>query len=249
MAATFEGDLDSAKAVKEARNAAAGATAAGNPDAARYAVLRRLAPALKHDMVVNLQAASMMAEVMGARMEKGLPPGDELPANLARMNRLTREAVAGCLAVATWIEPSDEEAIELSAGVQDCVAVLSSNFSFRGFGIANAVAGERFPVNRTVLRNHLVAAMLCLTDEEDTPCELTVTHSCTPTAALLTIRSGQRLEPIDSHPVQVSYKQLAWADVQAMALEDSVECVRTGGEISLRLPRMVVTRPLRITPV
>src|SRR3954469_17635163 len=42
-------------------------------EAARYGVLRRLAPALKHDMVVNLQAVAMMAEVMGAKLEKGTP--------------------------------------------------------------------------------------------------------------------------------------------------------------------------------
>jgi len=34
-------------------------------ESARYGVLRRLAPSLKHDMVVNLQAVAMMAAETG----------------------------------------------------------------------------------------------------------------------------------------------------------------------------------------
>src|SRR4051812_49615183 len=64
-----------------------------NAEAARYSVLRRLAPALKHDMVVHLQAVAMMAEVLTARIEKGSPSVAELEGSISKMNRLARDAV------------------------------------------------------------------------------------------------------------------------------------------------------------
>jgi hypothetical protein len=82
-------------------------------EAARYGVLRRLAPALKHDMVVNLQAISMMAEVLNAKLERGSPAPAEFHASIAKLNRLARDAVANCLKVASWIEPGEDEGVRL----------------------------------------------------------------------------------------------------------------------------------------
>src|SRR4051812_6397367 len=86
-------------------------------EAARYGVLRRLGPALKHDMVVNLQAIAMMAEVMNAKLDRGSPDPAEFHTSIAKLNRLARDAVANCLKVAAWIEPGEDESVKLSEGV------------------------------------------------------------------------------------------------------------------------------------
>src|SRR3954454_12994332 len=78
-------------------------------EAARYGVLRRLAPSLKHDMVVNLQAVAMMAEVLNARLERGSPSPSEFQASISKLNRLARDAVMNCLKVAAWIQPVEDE--------------------------------------------------------------------------------------------------------------------------------------------
>ena len=57
-----------------------------------YGVLRRLAPSLKHDMVVNLQAVAMMAEMLNARIERGSVNPADLQSNISKLNRLAREA-------------------------------------------------------------------------------------------------------------------------------------------------------------
>ncbi|CAN5568090.1 hypothetical protein BH11PSE7_BH11PSE7_33930 [soil metagenome] len=244
MAAILMADFDGAQAAKQKAN-----EAPGHADAARYAILRRLAPALKHDMVVHLQAAAMMAEVIAARMDRGVPADDALQNNLSRLNRMARQAVAASLEVATWIEPAHDDAIELSAGVLECVAVVRSNFSFRGFEIVNDVVNESLPVSRTVLRNHLVAVMLCVTDDAQAPCVLTISHNCTETGALLTVRCSAPLAATDSQPVSVHYTPVRWPDVLAMALDDDVELTRSEIDTTLQISRMTVTRPLRITPV
>src|SRR5436190_16770491 len=116
-----------------AQGAAARKPGAG-AEAARYGLLRRLGPVLKHDMVVNLQAISMMAEVLNARLERGTgtPAPADLQANIAKINRLARDAVAGCLKVAAWIEPGEDQGVRLREGVDECLALLASNFTFRG---------------------------------------------------------------------------------------------------------------------
>ena len=248
MAVMLDSQLSQAKAHLQG-DAQGAASQPGNADAARYVVLRRLAPALKHDMVVNLQATAMMAEVMGARLDRGLSLDADLQKNLTRMNRLTREAVAGCLAVATWIEPADDETVDLAAGVQECVAVLRSNFSFRGFDIAHDEVEPGFPVSRAILRNHLVAAMLYLSDAATAPCEVVISHSCTAAEVSITVRCGNTLDHAGSSPTQLQGLPIKWQDVHAMALEDAVHSVLTSHQIDMRLARMVVTRPLRITPV
>src|SRR3569623_2075488 len=78
-------------------------------EAARYGVLRRLGPVLKHDMVVNLQAISMMAEVLNARLERGTDTPADFQSSISKLNRLARDAVAGCIKGAGGIEPGEDQ--------------------------------------------------------------------------------------------------------------------------------------------
>ena len=51
--------------------------------AAQHDILRRLAPPLRHDMVVHLQSLGMMAEALSARMERGGVAPEELQASVS----------------------------------------------------------------------------------------------------------------------------------------------------------------------
>ncbi|AEG94413.1 hypothetical protein [Ramlibacter tataouinensis] len=218
-------------------------------EAARYGVLRRLAPALKHDMVVNLQAVAMMAEVLNARLEKGTPAGGDLQKQVSKINRLAREAVLNCLQVAAWIEPSEDEGIRLREGVDECVALLRSNFNFRGFSVDNQVPDSGFEVSRVKLRNLLAAVLISLTDEAHSPGELLVQAQVGGGWASLSIVFVPRQEEDAAlPPFEPNYRALDWADVQALAAAESVELSREEGPVALRLPRMTAT-PLQIVPL
>lgn len=224
-----------------------------NAEAARYGVLRRLAPALKHDMVVNLQAVAMMAEVLSARLEKGSPSPADFEASVTRMNRLARDAVMTCLKVATWISPSEDESVRLREGVDECVALLRSSFNFRGCSLANEVPETEFEVSRVALRHLVAASLLSLADAAGQPSDLVATAEISPGFAVLTIRctprppeEGAGLDAIASEP---NYRALDWADVQALALAEGIELFRTQDQIVMRVPRMVATTPLQIAPL
>lgn len=218
-------------------------------EAARYSVLRRLAPALKHDMVVNLQAVAMMAEVLNARLERGLTNPNEFQRSVSKINRLAREAVLTCLDVAAWIEPGEDEGIRLRAGVDECVALLAGNFNFRGFSILNEVPDVDFEVSREALRNLLSASLITLTDACATPAEVSLKAEVSGGFAVLTVRCEARQSDPDTAPFAVGYRQLDWTDVQALAVAESVELFRTADQIVMRIARAVPTRPLQIVPV
>ena len=218
-------------------------------EAARYSVLRRLAPALKHDMVVNLQAVAMMAEVLNARLERGLTNPNEFQKSVSKINRLAREAVMTCLDVAAWIEPGEDEGIRLREGVDECVGLLAGNFNFRGFSISNDVPDVEFEVSREALRNLLSASLITLTDAAPAPAEVLVSAEVSAGFAVLTVRCELRESDAEALPFAVTYRELDWSDVQALAVAESVELFRTADQIVMRFPRSVATTPLQIVPV
>lgn len=228
---------------------AAGRKARAGAEAARYAVLRRLGPVLKHDMVVNLQAISMMAEVLNARIERAAPSPADFQANISKLNRLAREAVASCLKVAAWIEPGEDQGIGLAEGVDECIALLASNFNFRGFAVTRDVAEADFQVWRIAVRNLLVASLITLTDTATGPCHVHVKAEVRNGIAEISVQVSPREQPVDALSFEPSYRLLDWADVQALADAESVELIRDGDRITMRMPRAVATAPLQIAPV
>lgn len=218
-------------------------------EAARYSVLRRLAPALKHDMVVNLQAVAMMAEVLNARLERGLSNPNELQKSVSKINRLAREAVMSCLDVAAWIEPGEDEGIRLRDGVDECLGLLAGNFNFRGFSIDPEVPDVDFEVSREALRNLLCAALITLTDAAASPADVLVKAEVAAGFAVLTVRCEARAADPDAMPFAVAYRELDWSDVQALASAESVELLRTCDQIVMRIPRAIASTPLQIVPV
>lgn len=232
----------------------AGAVAAqphrrADAEAARYGVLRRLAPALKHDLVVHLQAVAMMAEVLNARLEKGTPPTGDLQKSVSKINRLAREAVLNSLRVAAWIEPADDEGVLLREGVEECIALLRSNFNFRGFSLTNQAPESGFEVSRVVLRNVLAAVLISLTDEAPGPGELVIDAQTAGGWATLGVTFVPHGDDSEVVPFEPNYRALDWADVQALAESESAELAREAGRTVLRLPRLVATTPLQIAPL
>ncbi|MDB5875510.1 MAG: hypothetical protein JWQ07_4952 [Ramlibacter sp.] len=218
-------------------------------ESARYGVLRRLGPVLKHDMVVNLQAISMMAEVLHARLERGTPTPADFQANISKLNRLARGAVASCLNVAAWIEPGEEQGVRLRQGIDECLALVATNFNFRGFAVTVEVPESDFQVWRIALRNLLVASLISLTDASSGPCNVLVKAEVRGNVAEITVHVTPREDSVDALLFEPNYRHLDWSDVQALAVAEAVELVRGPDEIVMRMPRAVATAPLQIAPV
>lgn len=243
VATQFQGTMSTQTSARRPRS---------NSEAARYGVLRRLAPALKHDMVVHLQAVAMLAEVLTARLERGTPSPADFEASIGKMNRLARDAVMTCLKVAGWMAPSEDETVRLREGVEDCVSLLRSSFNFRGCTLANEVPDADFEVSRVALRHLVAASLLSLADAAGKPSDLIVLTEISPGFAVLTVRCTPRSDNdgvVDAIAAEPGYRAIDWNDVQALALAEGIELLRTQEQIVMRIPRMVATTPLQIAPV
>ena len=203
-------------------------------EAARYALLRRLAYAMRHHMVVHLQPIGMITEVMERRLKSPSPDLGQVQESMAKINGFSRAAVQSCLDVVSWLAPEDGARVALDAGVEECVTLLRSNLNFRGFTLRNETGVAPASVARAGLRNVLPACLLALTDPAS-PAEVVISAELKPPAALLTLRM---------HATEVSagfagdppYRWLEWPEVQALASADGIGLEHHDQEVRLTLP-------------
>ncbi|WP_299793376.1 hypothetical protein [Ramlibacter sp.] len=218
--------------------------------AAQHDILRRLTPPLRHDMVVHLQSLGMMAEALSARMERGAVQSDDLASSVSKLNRLSRQAVARCLEVSTWMEPAEDDTTALREAVQEVVRLLSTSVNFRGYDLRAELGDGEFEVSRSAARFLVAAAILTLTDAAPGPGEIVVRTEQSSSHGVVAVEYQpqpegtftQMHEPGGDAP-------LSWIEVQALASQHAVELLRNGQAIILRLPRAVVTTPLKMVPV
>ena len=218
--------------------------------AAQHDILRRLTPPLRHDMVVHLQSLGMMAEALSARMERGAVASDDLAGSVSKLNRLSRQAVARCLDVCTWMEPAEDDTIHLGDGVTEVVRLLSTSLNFRGFDLRCEPCEGEFEVTRSALRFLLAAAILTLTDAAPAPGEVAVRTEHSSTHGVIAVE--YQPEPAETAFTQMHESgeaPLSSLEVQALASQHGVEMLRNGQAIILRLPRAVVTSPLKMVAV
>jgi hypothetical protein len=217
--------------------------------AAQHDILRRLAPPLRHDMVVHLQSLGMMAEALSARMDRGTVAQEDLQNSVSKLNRLSRQAVARCLEVGTWLEPGEDDTIALRDGVTEVVRLLSTSLNFRGFDLRTEMADGEFDVCRSAVRFLLAASILALADAAPGPGEIAVRTEPSSSHGVIAVEYQPQPEGSFTQPHEAGETPLAWPEVQALAVQHDAELLRSGQAIIIRLPRAVVTSPLKMVPV
>ncbi|MEY2619631.1 MAG: hypothetical protein RL522_2633 [Pseudomonadota bacterium] len=223
-------------------------------EAARYAVLRRIGPTLRHDLIVNLQAIGMMTEVATARLDRGIPPLADLQHLLSRIQRGTRGAIADSLRAASWLAPPEDDRIGLREGVLECLALVRSGLEFRGYSVQADVEQTDFEVSSASLRPLLLAGLLHLADCERAPGALTVIAQLDPGHATLLLTrtpagSAVPSDADDSGDAAIAYRPLQAQDVQALAQGGRADLQLQDRRILMRLQRLVPTSPLQIAPL
>ncbi len=207
-------------------------------EAARYALLRRLAPAIRHNMAGGLQPISMIAAMLEKRLQSPSPDLAIIARNAAAMNTLSREAAACCMDLMTWLAPKDNAVVTIKAGVADAIGLITTDLSFRGFTLVNETTEDDTPVLRNTLRNVLMASLITLTDAFEAPANVVLTSK--PEAeggtTLIDIQLVKSESDVMTSGSLSAYRQLTWADVEALAQAESVSLAYTDSSAQLRLP-------------
>jgi hypothetical protein len=203
-------------------------------EATRYALLRRLTLAMRHQLVVHLQPMGLITELLERRLQQPEPPLAQIRDSMDKVHTLSRAAVQACLDVVSWLAPDPAERVPVQDGVRECVDLLRSSFSFRGFALSDRIDAAPQQVSRGALRQVLPAALLALTDRAASPAELVVTAEPRGdgVALLLALRQSAG-EP--GFPGNQPYRLVEWDDVALLAEAEGVRLHRMDGTAQLVL--------------
>ncbi|WP_326539813.1 hypothetical protein [Pseudorhodoferax sp.] len=191
-------------------------------EAARYAVLRRMGSAIRHQIAGSLQPVSMIASLVERRVQAPSPNLDALRRNCGEMSTLARSASAECVALMAWLAPHEGEQVPLNKGVEECLHLLTTELSFRGFAVQDATQDVDAPVARQTLRTMLPACLMALTDASASQALVRIGASVEGAAISLSLSLSPALDADTEAQRAKAYRPLSWADVKALARAEGV---------------------------
>lgn len=222
-------------------------------EAARYAVLNRLMPVLRHDVAGAMQSPRMLLMVLDKRLQAADPDLPAIAKNVASINTLTKQATADCMEALSWVASSEDIRVSLRSHVDKTIALLAMELNVNGLTLVNGVADEA-SASQSFLRSVFMGAVLAFCDQHTEGGTLGVTFEPaaegsemsaqlhlrmqTQTQTEMTILTADHAAPRSaaSQDVVRKYRMIGWPDVQAMAQSCGVLMTRGDGWLTLNLP-------------
>ncbi|MDP1740158.1 MAG: hypothetical protein Q8K71_01855 [Polaromonas sp.] len=201
-------------------------------EAARYALLRRIAPAIRHHMAGTLQPIGMISAILERRLQAPTPDMAVLRDSCKSISALSRTAAGASMNLISWVAPRENGIVLLEAGVEECVGMLSTDLAFRGFTLANRVAAADVNVSQVALRTVFTASLIALTDAAPAPASVLVTSDLTGDTARVCISVAAQ-EGASTAQDPRSYRDLGWDDVQALASAEQVSISHSANKVEL----------------
>ena len=202
-------------------------------EAARYAVLRRLSPCLRHNLVRPLQPIGLIYGVMSHKLSADEPDLPTLRTQVEKINDFAKSALSECHYVGSWLAPEAGALTELGEGVKECVSLLATMLHFCGFRLENEVAEMPVQLQRDALRMVLIAALLELTDSLSEPATIAISATVLKKDVAVFLQVSDRREG-SVERYDDGYRKLVWSDVQALAAEEDVKLSREESQVTLR---------------
>jgi hypothetical protein len=203
-------------------------------EAARYALLRRIAPAIRHHMAGTLQPIGMISAILERRLQAPTPDMAVLRENCKSINALSRTAAGASMNLISWVAPRENGIVLLESGVEECLGMLSTDLAFRGFTIVNRVTAADVHVSQAALRTVFTASLIALTDAALAPASVLVTSELTGDTARVCI-SVTPEEGASAAQEPRSYRNLGWDDVAALAGAEQVSIAHGVNRVELGL--------------
>ncbi|MEY3871246.1 MAG: hypothetical protein RLZZ296_241 [Pseudomonadota bacterium] len=212
-------------------------------EAARYALLRRLAPSIRHHLVGEFQPIGMVATMMDRRLQSEAPNLIHLRENSAAVGKLSRTAANTCMNLMSWLAPKKGAVTRLDSGVLDCLSLITTECRFRGFVIVDQISDMPVEVSLMALRTVLPAALLALSDQQSGPADIVLTASMVDGGVALSVLRRPAERSADNSP-GTDYRALTWSDVAALAQAESVGFTQSADTVQLTFLEAVHTSGL-----
>jgi hypothetical protein len=201
-------------------------------EAARYALLRRVAPALRHHLAGTLQPIGMVAAIMDRRLQAAQPDLTVIRDSSKSISTLTRSAASASMALLTWLAPKENSVGPLHTSVEECVGMLTTDLAFRGFSVSNTIEASDIATSVYALRSVFTAALIALTDAALTPARIVISSDAADGQIRVVISVSSEPGAVATDDPQ-SYRKLSWDDVQALATADQVGLIHEAGRAEM----------------
>lgn len=204
-------------------------------EAARYALMRRIAPALRHHMAGTLQPIGMISAILERRLQGPEPDMAVLRENGKSISTLSRSAASACMNLITWVAPRENGVVPVHTGVEECVGMLATDLAFRGFTVTNQIVAAEVTAPVVALRTVFTAALIALTDASPAPASIVLSSEAVDghTRVLIAVTCGADAAA-SSEPRQ--YRQLDWDDVNALAAAEKISLSHDNTRVEMRFP-------------
>lgn len=193
-------------------------------EAARYALLRRLTLAMRHRMVVHLQPIGLITQVIERRLRDTAPDMARIGEDMGKVNDFARSAVDANLDVVSWLAPEAAKATALEAGIAECVDLLGSHLSFRGFQLRHEAGGGAHQVAQAAVRTLLPAVLFGVSDDAQAPAEIVVRGEREAAAVQVQVRPTSGSGGDGALP---PYRPLGWEEIRALAVAEGAHLDRS----------------------
>ena len=209
-------------------------------EAARYALMRRLLPAIRHNLAGTLQPIGMMSAMLERRLKGVTPDMAQLAKNSQALTTLSREAASTSLNLMTWLAPKDNELIAVNSAVEESLGLMATELSFRGFSLDNQTPESVAKLPKGMLRSVFTASLIALTDAFEPPASVVVSvqgegSDVRLRITLTAIAPNNLLTGVNQMP---TYRALQWADVLALADAEGVGIEQGEGFVQLNDARV-----------
>ena len=217
-----------------------------NIESACYALLQRLAPAIRHQLAGCFQPVTMMAAIIEKRLRTAAPDFPSLIKTSGDLRTFTTDAVRANLDLMGWIAPNLSAHVALGKGIGDALHMVATELSFRGFKLVNQTEALPAEVELCHVRGAFLASLLALTDAAVAPCSVLISasredHEMVVTIAQVAVYAASAATASSEifHDNWAAYRKLEWDDVAAIASADSVAMKQTETTVELRLPTLL----------
>jgi hypothetical protein len=202
-------------------------------ESTRFALFRRLAPALRHDLVGELQGIRFAVDLAQRQLRQWTcePAMEE---SLTRVASQAAQAQKSGDAILDWLRPDSAKKSTVRATVEECLALVRTDWSMRGIEVHVTVPSTDREVAGHALREVLAASLIALSDAMRTPADVDVIASDDGTRVELSIAA--RVAAREAFPPMAVARAFGWDDVQALARADGVDWSRQDLSISMRFP-------------
>jgi len=195
-------------------------------EAAHYALLRRLAPSLRHRLMGDLQPVTLLAELAERQIAKSPPDLEKTRDTIVKARQQARSAVASMMNALAWITGEENPSVMVKEGVDACVDLLRTDSEIRGVRITRGeYSAAESIVSRRALRTVTAAAIIAGVDARPAPHEIVVSCVKGRDSAIVRIELRHSAGSEPGEDVQDT-RPLTWDDLDVIARNEGIEIER-----------------------